>query len=119
MFPNIKKSQDSYTNYLNETMQSNSSVYNNHPPSVLLLYTTVWSTPENWIDVWLENFTCNKNQKPNNMQASCYFVSTSHFTNILIRRYMGLKILAVQFYPSTPQKAQMTIPTLPLEGWDK
>lgn len=28
---------------------------------------------------------------------------------------MGLKILAVQFYPSTPQKAQMTIPTLPLE----
>lgn len=29
---------------------------------------------------------------------------------------MGLKILAVQFYPSTPQKAQMTIPTLPLEG---
>lgn len=26
---------------------------------------------------------------------------------------MGLKILAVQFYPSTPQKAQMTIPTLP------
>lgn len=32
---------------------------------------------------------------------------------------MGLKILTVQFYPGTPQKAQMTIPTLPLEGWDK
>lgn len=77
-----KKSQDSYTNYLNETMQSNSSVYNNHPPSVLLLYTTVWSIPENWMAcVWLENFTCL--QKPNIMQASCYFVSASHFTNLL------------------------------------
>lgn len=42
MFPNVKKSQDSYTNYLKRDHAKQFEVYTTiTPPSVLLLYTTV------------------------------------------------------------------------------
>lgn len=41
------------------------------------------------------------------MQDGGYFASASQFTNQLFRSCMGLEILAVQFYPTAPQKAQI------------
>lgn len=107
-----KKSQDSYTNYLQWDHAKQFKVYTTIiPPSLLLLYTTVWSTTENWMAcAWLENFTCLQKTKPaRNIQDSCYFVSASQFTNwILLRRHMGLEILAAQFYLITAQKARQS-----------
>lgn len=59
---------------------------------------------------WLENFTCLQKTKPaRNIQDSCYFVSASQFTNlILLRGHMGLEILAAQFYLITVQKARQS-----------
>ena len=77
-----KKSQDSYTNYL-KWDHAKQSVYNNHFP-----FSSVWLT-ENWMAyAWLKNFTSLQKKKKKttnnpatNMQASCYFVSTSYFIN--------------------------------------
>ena len=69
---------------------------------------------------WLKNFTSlqkkkKKKKKPTsnpatNMQASCYFVSTSYVINFL--NWEAHNILAAQIYPVAPQKAQVTVPTL-------
>ena len=66
---------------------------------------------------WLKNFTSLQKKKKKttnnpatNMQASCYFVSTSYFINFL--NWEAHNILAAQIYPAAPQKAQVTVPTL-------
>lgn len=65
MFPNIKKVKILTPIISNETMQSNSKRIQQSPaPSVLLLYTTVESTPKNSMTrVWLENFMFTKNKQ--------------------------------------------------------
>lgn len=97
MFPNIKKVKILTPIISNETMQSNSKCIQQPPaPSVLLLYTTVESTPKNPLTCLVGKFhVFTKTKKPNNMQNSCYLVSASQFTNLVLRRHMGL-----QFYLS-------------------
>lgn len=119
MFPNIKKSR--FLHQLSQTRPCKAiwSVYSNHPPSVLLLYTTVINTGKlNGMCLVGKFHPFTKKTKTNNMQDRCYFVSAKSIYKlvILFRRHMGLKILAVQFYPTTPQKAQMTVPTLIFAG---
>lgn len=115
MFPK-KKSQDSYTNNLQWDHAKQFWVYTTIiPPSLLLLYTIVINNRKlNGMCLVGKFHLFTKQKKPTmNIQDSCYFVSASQFTNLfLFRRHMGLELLAAQFYPTTPQKAQMTVQTL-------
>lgn len=121
MFPNIKKVKILTPIISNETMQSNLKCIQQSPaPSVLLLYTTVESTPKNSRMRLVGKFhgVYKKQQKKplNIMQNSCYLVSASQFTNLLFylggKEAHGTAILSVQLYPTTPQRAQMRVPTL-------
>lgn len=84
MFPNIKK------------VKILTPIISMRPCKAIQVYTTI--TPlqfcffiqlcdQHWKTEWhVSGWKISpvyKNQKPNNMQASCYFVSASHFTNLL------------------------------------
>lgn len=91
---NIKKCQDSYTNYLKRNHAKQfKCIQQSSLPSVLLLYTIVWST-ENWMALaWLEIFTCSQT-KPNH--RTCRIVLSHLQVNLQtsylhFRRHMGQK----------------------------
>lgn len=100
MFPNIKKSQNSYTDYLKGDHAKQRKMYTTITLLQVCCSVQLCEPPKPEC-----MFTCPQNPTTN-MQDSCYFVSVSPFINYFfyLGGTRGLRNLAAQFYPTTPHK---------------